>query len=173
MLKQALVATAIVACVTPAMGSDKTSLRACYDQAATEYSVPSVLLEALASLESKGKADSIGWNRNGSYDYGLMQINSSWYRVLGKDRWSRLSDPCFNITTGAWILRRCIDQYGYNWKGIGCYHSRTPSKRDHYARQVAKLLPAIENQRTKEPTPASQGRKKVEVSPSVAWLLSE
>jgi soluble lytic murein transglycosylase-like protein len=65
-----------------------------------------------------------------------MQINSSWASTLGKDRWNALADPCTNVRTGAWILRQCIDKYGYNWKAVGCYNSQTPSKRDRYAARI-------------------------------------
>lgn len=70
----------------------------------------------------------INRNRDGSYDYGLMQINSRWKRLLG-DRWQYLSDPCYNVMVGSWILRRCIDRYGYCWDAVACYHTGKPATR--------------------------------------------
>ncbi|MCL2761524.1 MAG: lytic transglycosylase domain-containing protein, partial [Desulfuromonadales bacterium] len=82
----------------------------------------------------------IGRNKNGTYDYGVMQINSSWAKTLGRERWNALSDPCTNIKTGAWILRQCVDKFGYTWKAVGCYNSSTPSKGSVYAHKVYNAL---------------------------------
>jgi hypothetical protein len=36
-----------------------------------------------------------------------------------------------------------MKQYGYTWEAIGCYNSRTPDKRDRYARLVFRKLQEI------------------------------
>ena len=92
------------------------------------YNISPQLLWGIAKHESGLKPDAINWNTNGTYDYGVMQINSSWSKILGKERWAALSDPCENIKTGAWILNQCIKDYGYGWTAVGCYNSRTPGK---------------------------------------------
>ena len=62
------------------------------------------------------------WNANGSYDYGMMQINSSWKPLLG-ERWQYISDPEYNVLIGAWMLRRCMNKYGYSWDAVACYNT--------------------------------------------------
>jgi hypothetical protein len=41
---------------------------------------------------------------------------------------------------GAWVLSQCIQDYGYTWSAVGCYNSRTPSKRDRYAARIARIV---------------------------------
>jgi soluble lytic murein transglycosylase-like protein len=68
-----------------------------------------------------------------------MQINSTWAKKLGKT-WNELGEPCTNVKVGAWVLAQCIQDYGYNWRAVGCYNSRTPSKGDRYAGKVYRIL---------------------------------
>jgi soluble lytic murein transglycosylase-like protein len=112
----------------------------CFEEAGREYGIAPEVLWSIAKGESNLDPNAINRNTNGSYDFGLMQINSIWATTLGKERWASLGDACTNVKTGAWILRQCIDDYGYDWKAIGCYNSRTPSKRDEYARRIAKIM---------------------------------
>lgn len=112
----------------------------CFEQAGREHNVSPTLLWAIAKGESGFNPSAINRNTNGSYDFGLMQINSIWSKRLGKDLWNSLGDPCTNVRVGAWILSQCIRDYGYTWNAVGCYNSRTPSKRDRYAARIAKIL---------------------------------
>ena len=108
----------------------------CFEQAGQEYDIAPLLLWGIARTESGFNPTAVNRNKNGTFDYGVMQINSSWAATLGTERWNALADPCTNVRTGAWILRQCINKYGYNWKAVGCYNSQTPSKRDRYAARV-------------------------------------
>jgi len=112
----------------------------CFDRAAAKYNISPALLWAISKNESGHSPNAYNKNSNGSYDYCHMQINSVWYKTLGPDRWAALSDPCQCTMTGAWILKRCINKYGYTWEAVGCYHSQTPDKRDRYARRVANII---------------------------------
>lgn len=112
----------------------------CFEEAGSRYGIAPQLLWGIAKHESNLNPQAVNWNGNGTYDYGVMQINSLWAASLGAKRWQSLSDPCANVMTGAWILRQCIDQYGYGWKAVGCYNSRTPAKGERYARLVASTL---------------------------------
>lgn len=114
----------------------------CFEEAGKRYGIAPQLLWGIAKNESSLNPAAVNWNTNGTYDYGVMQINSSWEPSLRKMGvpWQSLSDACTNVMAGAWILRQCIDDFGYNWNAIGCYNSRTPSKRDAYARRVAMTL---------------------------------
>ena len=116
----------------------------CFDEAGGQYGINPLILRAIAKVESNFNPAAINWNSNGSYDFGVMQINSSWAPVLGKERWNTLGDPCCNIKTGASILASCMKKYGYTWEAIGCYNSQTPDKRDKYARSVFTQLQRLD-----------------------------
>jgi hypothetical protein len=49
----------------------------CIEEAAVIFHVPEKLIISVL-LTERGKMGEISKNRNGSYDIGLMQINSSW-----------------------------------------------------------------------------------------------
>ncbi|GFO67745.1 hypothetical protein GMLC_13240 [Geomonas limicola] len=115
----------------------------CFEEAGAQYGINPQILRAIAKVESNFNPRSVHRNTNGTFDFGLMQINSSWAPTLGKERWNSLGDACVNAKTGAWILSMCIEKYGYNWKAIGCYNSQTPDKRDHYARMVFEQLQKV------------------------------
>jgi len=112
----------------------------CFEEAGRGYSISPALLYAIAKVESNLNPGAVNRNTNGSYDYGLMQINSGWYATLGRDRWERLSDACYNVHVGAWILRQCIDKYGYTWDAVGCYNASSKPKRTAYAWKIYNTL---------------------------------
>ena len=116
----------------------------CFEEAGSLYGINPLILRAIAKVESNFNPAALNRNTNGSYDFGLMQINSSWASVLGKERWNLLGDACYNTMTGSWILATCMSKYGYSWKAIGCYNSQTPTKRDKYAMAVFKQLQSIQ-----------------------------
>ncbi len=108
----------------------------CFEEAGMLYGISPLLLRAIAEVESNLNPLAINRNSDGSYDFGLMQINSSWARILGIDNWLLLGNPCNNVKVGAWILRQCIDRYGYNWEAVGCYNARSFEKRIQYANKI-------------------------------------
>lgn len=114
----------------------------CWNQAEARYGVPASLLVAIAKVESRFNPRALGKNDNGSYDIGLMQINSGWLKKLGQYNISEndLYDPCTNIMVGAWILSDNINRLGYNWNAVGAYNAKTISKREKYARKVHKAI---------------------------------
>lgn len=104
------------------------------------YNISPDLLWGIAKYESNFHPGAINYNENGTYDFGLMQINSSWYRTIGKANWRALADPCYNVKVASWILSRCIGKYGYTWDAVGCYNARSKSKRDRYAHNIYAIL---------------------------------
>ena len=113
----------------------------CFEEAAREYSVPVELLRSIAKVESNGNPLAVGYNKNGTIDYGLMQINSSWYTKIGHKNWADVTaDTCSNVRTGAWILAQCIQRYGTTPEAIGCYNAVSPEKRIRYADKVLRTL---------------------------------
>jgi Transglycosylase SLT domain len=121
----------------------------CFDEAGAMYAIHPDILRAIAKVESNYQVRAINWNRNGTYDFGVMQINSNWAYALGMERWKTLGDSCSNIKTGAMILSGCMKKYGYTWDAIGCYNSQTPDKRDKYARMVYRQLQSIQRDERK------------------------
>ncbi len=94
----------------------------CLERAAAWAEVNPTLLRAIAWVESRGDPGAVNWNRNGTYDVGLMQVNSWWYDRGLATWWRGLGHPCVNVAAGAWILRQCTAEYGYTWEAVGCYH---------------------------------------------------
>jgi len=123
----------------------------CFQEAGQMYGINPLVLRSIAKVESNTNPSAINKNTNGTYDVGLMQINTIWKPLLGEERWNYLADACYNTKTGAWILAMCINKYGYNWKAIGCYNSQTPEKSEIYAKKVFNQLKQLE--RRKEPQP--------------------
>ncbi|MHA0902034.1 lytic transglycosylase domain-containing protein [Enterobacter ludwigii] len=121
-----------------------TSASSCLSNAATRWNVPEIILEAIISQESSWQANARNSNKNGSNDYGLMQINSVNVDTLMKvgiiNHEQMLMQPCPNIHAGAWLLSQKFKKYGYSWRAVGAYHSETPHLRDKYANAIIKIV---------------------------------
>jgi hypothetical protein len=129
----------------------------CFREAGEMYDIAPEILEAIAQVESNNQHDAVNLsNRNGSYDFGLMQINSSWYGKIGKELWMELGDPCTNVKVGAWILAQCFQQYGYTWKGVGCYNARSDEKQKIYISRIQKAMNKKASARLKSAVSVSQ-----------------
>ncbi len=110
----------------------------CINEAAIEFNIPAKLIIALLSIE-RGKVGKIRANKNGSYDMGPMQINSSWLPELKKHGISRediIFNPCVNVKIGAWILGRYIASETDLLTGIGNYNSHTKCYNQAYYQKV-------------------------------------
>jgi len=112
----------IVTAIALALGIGARAQAFCFNRAGVMYGISPELLEAIARVESGLDPDAINRNRDGSSDYGLMQINSRWQEKLSGN-WQHLSEPCYNVMVGSWILRQCINRYGYTWDAVACYHT--------------------------------------------------
>jgi soluble lytic murein transglycosylase-like protein len=108
----------------------------CFKEAGNKYGIDPLLLWSIAKVESNFNPSAFNRNKNGSFDYGVMQINSWWYKKIGKNLWNDLGNPCTNIKVGAWILTQCIQRYNYNWEAVGCYNAVSKSKRKRYAKKI-------------------------------------
>ena len=97
----------------------------CWDQAAKYHGLDPWLLYAVADVESSHNPSVISKpNRNGTYDIGLMQINSIWLpelRRYGIDQ-ALLKNACASTYVGAWIMAKNIRRYGYSWEAIASYN---------------------------------------------------
>lgn len=96
----------------------------CWEAASQSYGIPVDVLKAVAKTESGFNPKALNKNTNGTYDIGLMQINSAWLPRLegyGVTEQS-LHDACTNLKVGAWILSNNAQKLGWNWNAIGAYN---------------------------------------------------
>lgn len=99
--------------LTPALppyGAITAEAAQCIVQAAARYDVPELLLHAIIRKEN-GRMGRYSANRDGSYDFGLAQINTKWtehFARYGITPSHLLNDTCVNISASAYILK-------FNW----------------------------------------------------------
>ena len=116
----------------------------CFEEAGKMYNINADLLRAIAFVESSFRPHVVNRsNKNGTYDFGLLQINSSWAKIIGEEQWMKLGDPCQNVMVGAWILAGCIERHGYTWEAVGCYNTPNKSRQKKYIARVKKALGEI------------------------------
>jgi soluble lytic murein transglycosylase-like protein len=103
----------------------------CWAEAATRIQINPNLLYAIAKCESDLRPTALNRTGVGTYDIGLMQINSSHLRKLASfgitER--QLYDDCTNIHVGAWILAEMIRRHGFSWEAIGAYNAACTQRR--------------------------------------------
>ena len=145
----ARVALALLLVSPVVAASSKPSLLPCFEQAAEHYGLASELLWAIAQTESRLDPLAVNTtNRDGSWDIGLMQINSRWLPQLRQAGIApeSLYDPCTSIWVGAWVLAGNVAHYGYGWQAVGAYNAGTADshaasvRRERYADRVHRQL---------------------------------
>ncbi|HEC1726584.1 TPA: lytic transglycosylase domain-containing protein [Campylobacter coli] len=116
-------------------------------QAGEKFGINPQLLWAIAYKESRLTPNIISKpNKNGTYDIGIMQINSIHLPRLKKQYSISENDllrPKINIFIGAEILKMCLNKHGLNEKGITCYNGRIAN--NPYGREVIELLKKARN----------------------------
>lgn len=126
----------------------------CWHEAAARYQVSPVLLYAIAKQESALKPDAVSaLNSDGSYDIGLMQINSKWLPALLQFGITErhLHDGCTSAHVGAWMLAQNFKRFGFTWRAVGAYNAKNEQKRSRYARAIHRIIYPARN-------PGIQGR---------------
>jgi len=89
----------------------------CIAQASVRYDVPELLLHAIIVKEN-GRMGKCSKNKNGTYDCGLAQINTSWvpyFAKYGIKLEHLLGDTCTNLHASAYILRSNFNKKNSNW----------------------------------------------------------
>ncbi len=115
----------------------------CWVSAGQQHAIEPELLQAIADVESGQMADAMNYNKNGTRDIGLMQINSSHLHRLsaqGITEQRLLDEPCLSVEVGASVLAGFVSLYGYNWTAVGAYNAGNAPGRQaarlRYARKV-------------------------------------
>ncbi|HEX4044695.1 MAG TPA: lytic transglycosylase domain-containing protein [Gammaproteobacteria bacterium] len=111
---------------------------ACLNAVAKQYHVPAVLVLSVLKTEN-GRNGMSRINTNGTYDLGVMQVNSVFLSQLKSHGYTlkRLQySSCENITVATWILSKHIANSKASQIGIGNYHSVTPKLNAVYFNRV-------------------------------------
>ncbi len=121
----------------------------CINQAAITYRVPAILIISVLKTED-GHIGTATKNKNGSHDYGPMQINGrTWLKqlkVFGVTKYDVQYNPCINVAVGTWILASNIANNKQLWQGVGDYNSATPVFNHSYRVKVKNLYAKITSQ---------------------------
>ncbi|MFC5475726.1 transglycosylase SLT domain-containing protein [Paraherbaspirillum soli] len=115
----------------------------CWTEAGREHGIDPLLLYSIAKVESALNPKALNRNSNGTYDVGLMQVNSIHLprlKQVGITHERLVKEPCTSVRTGAAILADFIKRYGYTWKAVGAYNAGGADNREEARkRYVAKV----------------------------------
>lgn len=110
----------------------------CIKQSAQKNHISPKILAAVLETEG-GRSGEASRNKNGTYDYGAMQINTTWLPTLHKMGYSTstiLNNTCKNVDAGAWLLRKALASSNSFWVGVGNYNSHNPYYNARYRQAV-------------------------------------
>jgi len=111
----------------------------CINHAAIIYHVPATIILAVMRKEN-GKNGDANINRNGTVDYGVMQINSLWLPKIAAYGYTKEDiqySACRNVFVGTWILAQSISEGQDIWQGVGNYHSHTLVFNNSYKKSIS------------------------------------
>ncbi len=116
---------------------------ACVHSAADKYNIPVEILYSVVVVEG-GRPGMLKRNTNGSYDMGVMQINTkTWgpklYAYFPKRE--LIEDPCASVYAGAYIIasERVHSKNKNIWQAVARYHSRNPIYQIPYVHKVKRI----------------------------------
>lgn len=122
----------------------------CINQAVVSTAVPAALIMAIIYVEG-GRNGMRNHNTNGTYDYGVMQINSTWLPAIAAKFAYNAADlqfnACKNVLAGSWVLRHNMDRQQRKpiMFAVGSYHSLTPELNYIYSIKVLAAYQTIQS----------------------------
>ena len=117
---------------------------ACMIAAASFHHLPVQALAAIQSVEGGG-VGTVSVNKDGSSDFGVMQVNSRWVPAVARAtraneaviRAKLIQDGCFSVKVAAAILDVYkVEAHGNMLEAVGFYHSHTPGLKAAYQLKV-------------------------------------
>lgn len=115
----------------------------CIRKAAADNRLPEEILWAIRIAEG-GTRGTVRQNKDGSVDVGVMQINSTHFDYFKENYGVKPSwliyNQCYSILAGGYRLAKEIKRRGDFWRGVGDYHSRTPSLNARYRQRILEVL---------------------------------
>lgn len=110
----------------------------CINQASIAHHVPATLLLAIMKKENGRNGQAVR-NKDGTYDLGVMQVNTRWVKKLSQYGYTSHDlqfNPCKNVMAGSWILANSLADGKNVWAGIGNYHSHTSKYNQSYRASI-------------------------------------
>jgi hypothetical protein len=135
---------------------------ACMALVAHVYDLPPRVLPSIQAVEG-GQVGTIHPNKDGTEDFGVMQVNTRWIGPIARyahmneaDVRARLiSDACFNIAAAGLIMRTFLNEaHGDLLRGVAYYHSHTPTRGSAYLAHVMAAATKLFVARTADEAPA-------------------
>ncbi|WP_052331243.1 lytic transglycosylase domain-containing protein [Vibrio parahaemolyticus] len=124
----------------PVKPVSESVIEQCVSYSSQYFRINSNVIKAIILVEG-GKSGTMSRNSNGTYDMGVMQINTihlpDIQRKYPTVTWRDVAyDPCVNIGIGTWILSKRLKETNDYWVGVGNYHSKTPKYRNRYLKKI-------------------------------------
>jgi soluble lytic murein transglycosylase-like protein len=110
------------------------------NNASRKYSISPKIIWAIMKVESEYKK-TIHVNSDGSFDIGVMQINSLWIKSLANKGFKvDILNNKDNVNIASYILKENINK-GYGlWQAVGLYHSTNKRLQAVYIKRVKRAL---------------------------------
>ncbi len=117
---------------------------ACMLLVARLYDLPPRVLPSVQRVEG-GAPGLVHHNKDGTDDYGVMQVNTRWLAPLSRFtrtstatvRRRLIAEPCYNIAAAGAIMRTYLNAaHGSLMQAIGDYHSHTHALNLSYQTEV-------------------------------------
>jgi hypothetical protein len=122
----------------------------CLTESSLLFQVPISMILIVLDTE-RGTVGKSSLNKNGTRDYGPMQINSIWLprlKSLGITEELLRDNGCVNVAVGAWILREHLEKTGDPMVAISIYHSRVKKHRERYLKQAMSRAKTLDVMKT-------------------------
>lgn len=119
----------------------------CINLASIRYHVPATLIVSVLFTEG-GRVGMAKKNKNGTFDYGPMQVNTIWLKELAKygiRREDLQYNACINVQVGAWILSQKLAEIGELNYGVGSYNSYSLPQNQKYRNKVVTIYKDLSN----------------------------